>query len=168
MNAMKAVGMAFPALLVTGIVAAASADNDPGERTATIPAGTTFVAVLENPISTARSHPGDAVELRTIEPVRLANGEEIPTGLIIHGVVTDAKRGDHRAAVPEIGIRFVELEVDGDKVAIQTDQYRFGTLITRARSDHLVLPTGQRLNIRLCRPVTVEFHLAVAQDKAAE
>jgi hypothetical protein len=167
MNAMKAFGIAIPALLVTGIVATASYDDDPDERTATIPAGTTFVAVLENQISTARSHPGDEIELRTVEPVRLRGGVEIPAGLVIHGIVTDTKRGGRLTGVPEIGMRFVELEVDGDEQAIQTDQYRFGTLVRVARSDHLVLPFGQRLNIRLSRPVTIEYRLG-APSQAAE
>jgi len=168
MNYMKAMGIAVPALLVTAIVAAASSDTDPDERTATIPAGTTLVAVLETQISTARNHAGDEFELRTIEPVRLRDGAEIPSGLVIHGMVTDAKRGGRRAGVPEIGLRFLELEVDGDEHVIQTDQYRFGTLVRHARSDHLVLSAGQRLSIRLSRPVTVEYHLAAPQGKAAE
>ena len=168
MNAKKALGIAIPALLVTGIVATASSDTDPDERTATIPAGTTLVAVLESQVSTARSHAGDEVELRTVEPLRLRDGAEIPAGLIIHGMVTDAKRGGRLADAPEIGLRFVELEVDGDEHAIRTDQYRFGTLVRQARSDHLVLPPGQRLSIRLSRPVTVEYHLDVSQGNAAE
>jgi hypothetical protein len=167
MNTLKALGLTIPAVLVTGIVAVASSDTDPDERTATIPAGTTLVAVLSDQVSTARSHPGDAIELRTIEPVRLRDGGEIPAGLVIHGVVTDAKRGGRLAGAPEIGLRFVKLEIDGDELAIHTDQYRFGTLVTQARSDHLVLPLGQRLDIRLSRPVTVEYHLA-PQGKAAE
>jgi hypothetical protein len=167
-NAMKALGIAIPAVLVAGILAMASSDTDPDERTATIPAGTTLVAVLESQISTARSRAGDEFELRTIEPVRLRDGAEIPPGLVIHGMVTDAKRGGRLAGVPEIGLRFVELEVDGDEHAIRTDQYRFGTLVRHARSDHLVLPLGQRLRIRLSRPVTIEYHLGSPQESTAE
>jgi hypothetical protein len=167
-NAMKALGIAIPAALVAGILAAASSDTDPDERTATIPAGTTLVAVLESQISTARSRPGDEFELRTVEPVRLADGEAIPPDLVIHGIVTDAKRGSRLTGVPEIGLRFVELEVDGDEVAIRTDQYRFGTLVRQARSDHLVLSRGQRLKIRLSHPVTVEYHLGSSQEQSAE
>lgn len=159
--------IALAALLVTGIVAAASSDSDPGERTATIPAGTTFVVALETPISTARSHPGDDIEVSTVEPVRLRSGDEVPAGLVIHGVVTDARRRERPAAGPEIGMRFLELEVDGDEYAIRTDQYRFGTLVRMARTDHLYLPLGQRLRIRLSRPVTIEYH-EVPQGKAAE
>jgi len=166
-SAMKAVGLTIPALLVSGIVAVTSSDTDPDERTATIPAGTTLVAVLSDQVSTARSHPGDEIELRTIEPVRLRDGVEIPAGLVIHGVVTDAKRGG-LAGTPEIGLRFVDLEIDGDEMAIHTDQYRFGTLVTRAASDHLVLPLGQRLEIRLSRPVTVEYHLDAPSGREAE
>ena len=58
-NTMKALGITLPALLVTGFVATLSSDNDPDERTASFPAGATLVAVLADPLSTARSLPGD-------------------------------------------------------------------------------------------------------------
>jgi hypothetical protein len=167
MRSKTALAIALAALLATGIVAAASSDNDPDERTATIAAGTTLVVALQTPISTARSRPGDEVEVRTVEPVRLRGGAEIPAGLVIHGVVTDAKRRERPVAGPEIGMRFLELEVDGDEHAIRTDQYRFGTLVRVARNNHLFLPSGQRLRIRLSRPVTIEYH-EVPQGAAAE
>ena len=154
----KALGIAIPTLAAFGIVASVVSGPDPGEHLATIPAGTTLVAVLEGQVSTARSRAGDEVELRTIEPLRLRNGIEIHAGLVIHGTVTDAKRGDRLTGPPEIGLRFSEIEIDGDEQAISTDQYRFGTLVTHARSGQLVLPVGQRLKIRLSRPLIIEYH----------
>ncbi|HEY6060651.1 MAG TPA: hypothetical protein VIV10_08700 [Gemmatimonadales bacterium] len=158
-NTMKALGITLPALLVTGIVATLSSDNDPDERTATIPAGATLVAVLADPLSTARSLPGDEIELRTVEPLHVRGADDIPAGILIHGTVLKA---------PTISVRFNEMEIDGDEHAIATEEYRFGTLVERvASSTQLLLPAGERMSIRLTRPVTVEYHLA-ARTKAAE
>lgn len=157
-NTMKALGITLPALLVTGIVATLSSDNDPDERTATIPAGATLVAVLADPLSTARSLPGDEIELRTVEPLHVRGADDIPAGILIHGTVLKA---------PTISVRFNEMEIDGDEHAIATEEYRFGTLVERVASSQLLLPAGERMSIRLTRPVTVEYHLA-ARAKAAE
>lgn len=158
-NTIKALGITLPALLVTGIVATLSSDNDPDERTATIPAGATLVAVLADPLSTARSLPGDEIELRTVEPLHVRGADDIPAGILIHGTVLEA---------PAISVRFNEMEIDGDEHAIATEEYRFGTLVERvASSTQLLLPAGERMSIRLTRPVTVEYHLA-ARAKAAE
>jgi hypothetical protein len=167
MNAMKALGFAAPALLVAGIVAAASSDNDPDERRATIPAGTALVAVLADPVSTARSHSGDEVELRTVEPVHLRGADDIPAGILIRGTVLRAVAGGQPGEPPAISLRFNEMEIDGDEQAIATEEYRFGTLVERAAGRHLFLPAGERMQIRLTRPVTVEYHLG-ALAQAAE
>lgn len=157
-NTMKALGITLPALLVTGIVATLTSDNDPDERTATIPAGATLVAVLSDPLSTARSLPGDEIELRTVEPLHVRGADDIPAGILIHGTVLEA---------PAISVRFNEMEIDGDEHAIATEEYRFGTLVERVASRQLLLPAGERMSIRLTHPVTVEYHLA-ARAKAAE
>jgi len=166
-NTMKALGITLPALLVTGIVATVSSDNDPDERTATIPAGATLVAVLADPLSTARSLPGDEIELRTVEPLHVRGADDIPAGILIHGTVLEAVAGGRAEEAPAISVRFNEMEIDGDEHAIATEEYRFGTLVERVASRQLLLPAGERMSIRLTRPVTVEYHLA-ARAKAAE
>ena len=86
-----------------------------GTRTreeATVPAGAELVAALEQDVSTARSHPGDAIALRTIEPIPVAPNEEIPAGAVIHGSVAEARSGGRVAGAPELSLRFTELEVD--------------------------------------------------------
>jgi hypothetical protein len=85
---------------------------------------------------------------------------EIPAGSLITGEVTDA---------PGLGVRFTELVFDPDstEVEIETELYRFGTLVPAA-SDHVVIPAGQRLTIRLSRPVTVAYRPAPEPMRAAE
>lgn len=167
MHTRMILGVATPVLAVAGLVAALVPDSDPDERQATIPAGTTLVAVLSDPLSTARSQPGDEVELRTIEPVHVRGAEDIPPGILISGTVVRAVGGSRPDDPPAIGVRFSEIELDGDEHPIVTEEYRFGTLVQRATSRHLLLPAGERMRIRLTRPVTVEYHLA-ARAQAAE
>lgn len=159
MHTRLVLGIAAPVLAVAGFIAAMVPDTDPDEREVTIPAGATLVAVLADPLSTARSQPGDEVELRTVEPLHV-RGADIPAGILIHGTVLEAVAGDRAVESPGISMRFNEIEIDGDEHAIATEEYRFGTLVERATNRHLLLPAGERMNIRLTRPVTVEYHLA--------
>ena len=160
MNARNILGIAIPVLAVAGLAAALTPDADPGERQTTIPAGTELVAVLAGTLSTARSAPGDEVELRTVEPVHLKGAEVIPAGILIHGTVIRALAGERPEQPPEIGVRFDEMTIEGDEHPIATEEYRFGTLVPQPTSRHLVLRAGERLRIRLTRPVTVEYHLS--------
>jgi len=167
MNIPKTLPIVIPAVLGIGIVTAVVSGRPPRERDATIPAGTTLVVALEHSVSTQRSHAGDQIELRTVQPVRLGNGAEIPEGSLISGRVTDARSGGKNAGPPELGMRFTELVIDGDTHEISTEQFRFGTLGRATQSDQIVLPAGRRIKIRLSRPVTVESRPAAAQAQAA-
>lgn len=155
-NISKTLPIVIPSVLGIGIASAVVSGRPPHERHATIPAGTTLVVALEQSVSTQRSHAGDEIVLRTVQPVRLDNGAEIPEGSLISGMVTDARSGGKNAGPPELGMRFTELEIDGDTHDISTEQFRFGTLGRATRSDQIVLPVGRRIKIRLSRPLTVE------------
>lgn len=128
----------------------------------TIPAGTTFVAALERDLSNDTKSSDDEFELRTVTPVRLKGGMEIPEGSEITGKVIDGPEG-------ELRVRFTELvfSEDSTEVEIRTDEFRFGTLQPVA-NDHLVVPAGQRLTIRLSRPVTVAYRSPPEPIRAAE
>lgn len=166
-NATKTLPVLIPAVLGIGIATAVFSGRPPRERNATIPAGTTLVVALEQVVSTQGNHVGDEIELRTVQPVRLGNGAEIPEGSLIAGRVTDARSGSRYAGPPELGLRFTELEIDGDTHAISTEQFRFGTLGRATQNDQIVLPVGRRIKIRLSRPVIVESR-PVPEPYAAE
>ncbi len=155
----KAAGIVMGVALGIGGVAAITPDRDPGEETTTIPAGTTIVAAFEQDLATGVNRPGDEFELRTVRPVRLSGGLEIPVGSRIGGEVTDATDGGPTTGPPGLGVRFTELVIDGDdqEIQIETEQFRFGTLALGALNEHIVVPAGRRLTIRLSRPVTVEY-----------
>jgi hypothetical protein len=111
------------ALLGVGLVSAVVLGRGQAKRTATIPAGTSLVAALQGNVSTERSHSGDAVELRSVEPIRLGQGAEIPAGVIVRGTVTEAKGGGRIAGAPQLGMRFTEIEVAGERHTISAEPF---------------------------------------------
>lgn len=119
----KSLRVAIFALLGVGLASAVVLGRGRGKRTATIPAGTALVAALERGVSTERNRPGDNVELRTVEPIRLGDGADIPAGVLVRGTVTEAKGGGRIAGAPQLGLRFTEIEVDGDRRAISAQPF---------------------------------------------
>ncbi len=165
-NTTKTMPVVIPAVLGIGIAMAVVSGRPPREQHATIPAGTTLVVALEQSVSTLRSHAGDEIVVRTVLPVRVGNGAEIPEGSLISGQVTDARSGGQDSGPPELGLRFTALKIDGDTHEITTELVRFGTLRRARQSDQIVLPAGRRIKIRLSRPVTVESRPASEQHAA--
>jgi hypothetical protein len=56
-------------------------------NSATLPAGTICRILLLHEISASKSHPGDAIEARLLEPVQLGSHTVLPTGSIFEGSV---------------------------------------------------------------------------------
>ena len=123
-NSTKVLRVAIPALVGVAVISAVVFGRGRTRREATIPAGMTLVAALEHGLSTERSRAGDNITLRTTAPIRLDADEVIPEGVVIHGSVTQAKGGGRVAGRPELGLRFTDLEVDGERYAITADPFR--------------------------------------------
>jgi hypothetical protein len=151
----KLLTMAIPAVVGIGIAGAVILDERRVEGDQIIPAGTTLEAELEQAVSADASQAGDQVRLRTVEPLELADGLRVPAGSEIRGVVTRATSPDWGASPPQLGLRFTALIVRGESHPITTEEYQFGTLEAPANG-RVVLPAGERLRIRLARPVTIE------------
>ena len=147
--------LTIPVVVAIGVGAAVVLGNDHAARGATIPAGTTLVATLEQSVSADANQAGDVIRLRTVQPLRLEGGVVVPVGSEIRGVVTDATSPDWGAAPPQLGLGFTSLVVEGEVYAISTERYRFGTL-EAPTGGRVVLPAGERLSIRLTRPVTID------------
>ena len=142
----------------------------------TLPEGTVLVAALQHSVSTADAHAGDRVELRTVHPVHLPDGGEVPMGAIIRGQVTHVQSGRGRRA-PLLLLRFTTIDIARDRYAIAAVSFavrgRSGrrTTVAFARggagaalgtggvvaSDgrELVLPAGRRVSVRLTAPAVV-------------
>lgn len=102
----KMLRIAVP-VLVVGIAATVLLVRKPWERVATIPAGTTLVAALEEDVSKDDSRVGDEIELLTVGSIQLANGAEVPEGSELTGQVMMVSGGGTHAgpteAEPSVG-----------------------------------------------------------------
>jgi hypothetical protein len=153
----KVLRIAVPPLVI-GIASAVLLIRKPWEPVATIPAGTTIVAALEEDVSKSDSRVGDEIELRTVEPIQLRKGVLVPEGSELTGQVVNVYGGGRRTDSGEVRVRFTELEIAGEEYKISTEQYHFGTLAVPAQSgDQVVFSAGQQLTIRLSRPLAVRY-----------
>jgi len=95
------------------------------EKTETLTAGTTFVASLQSTVATDKNKVGDAIALRTIEPVRVNEMEVVPAGATIRGEVTHIDPAGRIAGGAELTLRFTTLETaDGQSYAISCTPFR--------------------------------------------
>jgi hypothetical protein len=125
---------------------------------------------------------GDVVELRTVHPVRLPDGGEIPLGALIRGEVMHVRSGRGRVT-PELMLQFTTIEIDADRYAIASAALHVtgrrqprrtptatpgaagvalgsgATIATDGRE--LILPAGRRLTVRLTAPAEVRYRVAV-------
>jgi hypothetical protein len=153
----KVLRIAVPALVI-GIASAVLLIRKPWEPVATIPAGTTIVAALEEDVSKKDSRVGDEIELRTVGSIQLRKGVLVPEGSELTGQVVNVYGGGRRTDSGEVRMRFTELEIANEEYKISTEQYHYGTLAVPAQSgDQVVFSAGQQLTIRLSRPVAVRY-----------
>lgn len=95
------------------------------EKTETLAAGTTFVGALQTTVSTDKSKVGDAIVLRTVQPVRVNEQEVVPAGAMIRGEVTHVKGAGRIGGGAELTLRFTTLETaDGKNYPIVCEPFR--------------------------------------------
>lgn len=106
------------------VVAAVALGRSRGMHVATIPAGTTLVAALDQEVSTANVRAGDVVHLHTVAPIQLGANVRIPAGVAVQATVTESKGGGRIAGAPVLALRFTDVIVDGGRRAIDAEPYR--------------------------------------------
>ena len=106
------------------LVAAVALGRSRGMHIATIPAGTTLVAALDQEVSTANVRTGDVVHLHTVAPIQLGANVRIPAGVAVRATVTESKGGGRIAGAPVLALRFTDVVVDGGRRSIDADPYR--------------------------------------------
>jgi hypothetical protein len=107
-----------------GLLAATVARSAGGTVRAKIPAGTRLVGALDRTVSTARTQPGEPVQLRTVASLELADGTTVPAGIVIEGEVVRARGGGRVAGAPDLTIRFTTLSLQGQRQEIAADPLR--------------------------------------------
>ena len=78
---------------------------------AEVAAGTRFMVELQNTLDTDRVHPGQRFEARTIDPLRLLDGGNIPHGARLRGRVVSVS--DHKML-----LRFERIDTGRDRMPI--------------------------------------------------
>jgi hypothetical protein len=147
-------------------------------QTVTIPAAASFVAALEEQLSTGESRVGQPVTLYTREPLRISEEFTLPAGIVIRGQVL--RTTSESTGGPELAIGFTDLEIAGETYAVAAEPFRVGKaeLTPSAKGggsgkagqegagetagiitgDQIVLPAGQRIRIRLSESISVRFN----------
>lgn len=121
----KTMKLGLAAVGGVAVVGAVALGRSRGMHVATIPAGTTLVATLDQAVSTEQVRPGDVVQLHTIAPIRLDGGRsEVPSGVVVRATVTESKGGGRIAGAPVLALRFTDVVVDGGRHAIDAEPYR--------------------------------------------
>jgi len=113
-------------LVGIGVIALVAQGFSHASRTVdvTLPVGTSFVAALEQTVSTQRAEVGDRIALVTSEPLDAGDGIVFPKGLMVQGEVTHTKGGGRVAGAPELTIRFTSLTIDGKPYRIRSEPLR--------------------------------------------
>jgi hypothetical protein len=119
----KTLQLAAVAVLAISAATAVVLGGTRMRKEVTLPAGTELVAGLEHDVSTAHSRAGDGIALRTVEPIALPDGREIPGGALVHGTIDEAKSGGRLAGAPALTLAFTELDIDGARFAISTQPF---------------------------------------------
>jgi len=95
------------------------------DKTETLTAGTSFTAALQSTIDTGKNKAGDAIRLRTREPVRVNELTVVPAGATISGEVTHVEGAGRIAGGAELTLRFTELTLeDGKSYPISCEPFR--------------------------------------------
>jgi hypothetical protein len=118
---LKAVSLTCIALL--GGFAFPARGQNPGTQYASlnsVGAGTRFLAVLEDALSTDNGKVGERFRARTIEPLPLSNGALIGPGLEIRGHV-DKVQSAHRTGRAKMWLTFDEIKTQAGWVPVVAD-----------------------------------------------
>jgi len=110
-------------LAAVGVVTATMVSRKARTRVVTIPAGTRFVAALQQTVTTEHGQVGERVELKSAEPLPIAGGGTIPAGAAVHAEVIQTRGGGRIAGAPELTLRFNDIELGGNDYPISADAF---------------------------------------------
>src|ERR1051326_7542662 len=146
-------------LAAVGVVTATMVSRKARTRVVTIPAGTRFVAALQQTVTTEHGQVGERVELKSAEPLPIAGGGTIPAGAAVHAEAIPPRGGG------EIGGGAVAGGIVGALAGNTLKGAAVGAVLgtgvaVATKGNQIVLPAGRRLRIHLLEPVKVSFRPA--------
>jgi len=88
----------------------------PGERTATVPAGTEVIVHLDRALRSDRASVGDNFTAEITQPLRVENRIVLPTGTKIRGEVVTAEPAGRAGSPARLGVRFAEVLLPHERI----------------------------------------------------
>jgi hypothetical protein len=147
-----------------------------------LPSGTLLTVQLEDSLSTATVHAGDAFTASVAAPLTIDGDTVIERGTAVTGRVESAQsQADRPGLAPGSGYFRLSLNaitVEGRQLALQTSSlFARGTSessnvsspgsTAEVRSPNLQVPKGHRLTFRLTAPVTLDHPNSMADRRTA-
>ena len=90
----------------------------------TLPDGTVIAVTLDQPLSSADNHSGDAFDATVSEPVAVGGKTVIPKGARAKGRIVDAKSSGRLNSPGRLELSLASVEVDGTRYDIETSDTR--------------------------------------------
>ena len=134
----------------------------------TLDAGTVLSVTLENSVASNMNRVEDRVRGRLSQPVVVDNMPVLPRGSLVDGVVSDVRRSGQVVGLARLEVNFDTLVVEGTTYNIATSSLARVAPGTKATEPELATPgkdvrlrSGERLSVRLARPVTIRIPVDV-------
>jgi hypothetical protein len=132
----------------------------------TLDAGTVLALTLESPVVSNVSRRDDRVRARLNQPIVVNDLPVLPRGSFVDGIVSEVQRASQAAA--RVALTFDTLVVAGTSYDIATSKLtRVAAGVTAkdaepAPEKEVRLRSGDRVSVRLARPVTIRLPVDVS------
>jgi hypothetical protein len=136
----------------------------------TVDAGTVLSLTLENTVGSNRNRADDRVQARLSQPIVVDNVPVLPRGSIVDGIVWDVRRSQKGEGLARLTVSFNTLVIGGRTYEIATTSLERvapnskpsgGEQVGAAAAGEARLRSGERLTVRLARPVTIQIPVDV-------
>jgi len=131
-----------------------------------VDAGTVLSLTLEDTVGSNRNRANDRVHARLSQPIVVDNVPVLPRGSYVDGVVCDVQQS-RKAAVPaRLTVSFNTLVIGGTTYEIATSSLeRVAPIRKSGGAEQIAVPggdearlrSGERLTVRLARPLTLQM-----------
>ncbi|MGA9543826.1 MAG: hypothetical protein WBQ85_09665 [Candidatus Sulfotelmatobacter sp.] len=148
-------------------------------RSRILPSGTLLTVQLDESLSTAKVHAGDAFTASVAAPLTVDGDTLVERGTTVTGRVESAQsQTDRPGLVPGSGyfrLTLNAITIEGRQLALQTSSLFARGQLSNAgppgtpsdpRSDSVQVQKGRRLTFRLTAPLTVNDRKSMASDQS--
>ena len=137
----------------------------------TLDAGTVLALTLESPVVSNVSRKDDRVRARLNQPIVVNDLPVLPRGSFVDGIVSEVQRASEAAVLARVAVTFDTLVVAGTSYDIVTNKLtriaagvtaKDTELASPEREKEVRLKSGERVSVRLARPLTIRLPVDVS------